>query len=140
MRTRTCAYQGVRNVIFSENFAYVLNGWPFSRLSPSFWCLYCRHWVHVTLTSSFNFEDVIVRWDKFIKLEAATLGCSLWKSCSLNFDKVVHNFFFPFCRNFWKNLKTVFFTGKLSLTFILYHQDMSCNESLTHWHLMISIL
>ena len=27
IRTRTCAYQGVRNVSFSENFAYVLNGW-----------------------------------------------------------------------------------------------------------------
>ena len=24
---RTCAYQRVRNVSFSENFAYVLNGW-----------------------------------------------------------------------------------------------------------------
>ena len=24
---RTCAYQGVRIVSFSENFAYVLNGW-----------------------------------------------------------------------------------------------------------------
>ena len=28
IRTRTCAYQGVRNVSFSENFAYVLNAWP----------------------------------------------------------------------------------------------------------------
>ena len=28
IRTRTCAYQGVRNVNFSENFAYVLNGRP----------------------------------------------------------------------------------------------------------------
>ena len=28
IRTRTCAYQGVRNVNFSENFAYVLNEWP----------------------------------------------------------------------------------------------------------------
>ena len=28
IRTRTCTYQGVRNVTFSENFAYVLNGWP----------------------------------------------------------------------------------------------------------------
>ena len=28
IRTRTRAYQGVRNVSFSENFAYVLNGWP----------------------------------------------------------------------------------------------------------------
>ena len=26
IRTRTCAYQGVRNVSFSENVAYVLNG------------------------------------------------------------------------------------------------------------------
>ena len=26
IRTRTCAYQGVRNVSFSENLAYVLNG------------------------------------------------------------------------------------------------------------------
>ena len=26
IRTRTCAYQGVRNVNFAENFAYVLNG------------------------------------------------------------------------------------------------------------------
>ena len=26
-RLRTCAYQGVRNVSFSENFAYVLSGW-----------------------------------------------------------------------------------------------------------------
>ena len=28
----TCAYQGVRNVSFSENFAYVLNGWPQSKI------------------------------------------------------------------------------------------------------------
>ena len=26
IRTRTCAYQDVRNVSFSENFTYVLNG------------------------------------------------------------------------------------------------------------------
>ena len=28
IHTRTCAYQRVRNVSFSENFAYILNGWP----------------------------------------------------------------------------------------------------------------
>ena len=27
IRTRTCSYQGIRNVNFSENFAYVLNEW-----------------------------------------------------------------------------------------------------------------
>ena len=31
--TPWCAYQGVRNVSFSENFAYVLNGWsPYLRI------------------------------------------------------------------------------------------------------------
>ena len=29
IRTHTCAYQGVRNISFSDNFAYVLSGWPF---------------------------------------------------------------------------------------------------------------
>ena len=28
IRRLKCAYQGVRNISFSENFAYVLNGWP----------------------------------------------------------------------------------------------------------------
>ena len=28
IRTFTCAYQGVRNVSFSKNVAYVLYGWP----------------------------------------------------------------------------------------------------------------
>ena len=28
IRTRKCVYQGIRNVSFAENFAYVLNGWP----------------------------------------------------------------------------------------------------------------
>ena len=32
--TRTCAYQGVRNISFSVNFAYVLTEW-FHRASPS---------------------------------------------------------------------------------------------------------
>ena len=32
---RMCAYQGVRNVSFSENFAYVLNGWSISMSLPN---------------------------------------------------------------------------------------------------------
>ena len=35
IRTRTSAYRGVRNVSFSENFAYVLNGWPLVNHSSS---------------------------------------------------------------------------------------------------------
>ena len=34
IRTPTCAYQGVRNVSFSKNFAYVLNGWPHTSYLP----------------------------------------------------------------------------------------------------------
>ena len=34
-RTRTCAYQGVRNVSFLENFAYVLNEWSLSVIDIS---------------------------------------------------------------------------------------------------------
>ena len=33
IRTCTCAYQGVRNVSFSVNFAYVLNGWPLNEVA-----------------------------------------------------------------------------------------------------------
>ena len=34
IRTRTCTYQGGRNASFSENFAYVLNGWPVEYIFP----------------------------------------------------------------------------------------------------------
>ena len=34
IRTRTCAYQGIRNVSFSENFAYVLNGCIYGAKNP----------------------------------------------------------------------------------------------------------
>ena len=32
IRTRKCAYQGVKNVSFSENFTYVLNGWTLIKI------------------------------------------------------------------------------------------------------------
>ena len=48
IRTRTCAYQGVRNVSFSENFAYVLNEYPhFIVMNMKF-----------TSTLSFNKNDI----------------------------------------------------------------------------------
>ena len=45
----TCAYLGVRNVSFSESFAYVLNGWPLCQLQnekpnfPKFCKLYAQN-------------------------------------------------------------------------------------------------
>ena len=38
IHTRTCAYQGVRNVSFSENFAHVLNGWPLTYFFKKTFC------------------------------------------------------------------------------------------------------
>ena len=35
IRTRTCKYQGLTNIIFSENFAYVLNGCSFNQQKTS---------------------------------------------------------------------------------------------------------
>ena len=34
IRTHSCSYQGVRNVSFSENFAYLLNGWSVTKMRP----------------------------------------------------------------------------------------------------------
>ena len=47
IRTRTCEYQGVRNVSFSENFAYLLNGWTLRNLIAV--AFYCWFWKTVSL-------------------------------------------------------------------------------------------
>ena len=43
IRTHTCAYQGVRHVSFSENVAYILNGWLHMVLN--------HDWQHIILCS-----------------------------------------------------------------------------------------
>ena len=41
IRTRTCAYQGVRNVSFLESFAYVLNEWSLNHFgTPLYFTLH----------------------------------------------------------------------------------------------------
>ena len=49
IRTRTCVYQGVRNISFSENFVYVLIEGPQSNITSTAkwcnaiqWCLFFR--------------------------------------------------------------------------------------------------
>ena len=60
IRTRTCAYQGARNISFSENFAYVLNGWPLLWRWPlSLRCVRRK-------TRSFLFECVCFKLPKCI--------------------------------------------------------------------------
>ena len=51
IRKHTCAYQKVRNVAFSENFAYVLNEWSLSEN-----CIQVK-WKH--LTSSYPLSCII---------------------------------------------------------------------------------
>ena len=58
-----CAYQGVRNVNFSENFAYVLNGWP-QRVS------------YISCQSSPTFSPPPVRIHK--EVQSATLNKELF--------------------------------------------------------------
>ena len=35
MQTRTCAYQGVRNISFSKNFTCVLNEWSYKSITEN---------------------------------------------------------------------------------------------------------
>ena len=60
IRTRTCAYQGVRNVSFSENVAYVLNGWPrngFIIYGNEF--RFCKLWLKVV--SSYVITNLLIK-------------------------------------------------------------------------------
>ena len=59
--TRTCAYQGVRNVSFSGNFAYVLNGWPLLPYS------YLRKSVSVSIVILFFYINFLIRFCKTLK-------------------------------------------------------------------------
>ena len=60
IRTRTCAYQGVRNISFSENFAYIINGWflrhsSYHPLPPLWVCkLYQVYIAHCCIFSNSN--------------------------------------------------------------------------------------
>ena len=61
IRTRPCAYQGVRNVSFSEYFAYALYEWSqglywaiiswklFCSSQTWFFVIYCNDWIEVKL-------------------------------------------------------------------------------------------
>ena len=83
----TCAYQGVRNVSFSENFAYVLNGWALCQLQnaksnfPKFCKVYAQNQrtnlihlhIHLVETialivhSKFVFKKFV--WLKLVKIK-----------------------------------------------------------------------
>ena len=72
IRTRTCACQEVRKVSFSENFAYVFNGWPpICRKIVKFWKSK-RLWLLTSQTSS-------------LLLTSQTQPRDLGKKCDDNF-------------------------------------------------------
>ena len=52
---RTCAYQGVRHVRFSEHLEYVLNGWPLRLMSmiETFYLFYI-FWLQSDLIGSYK--------------------------------------------------------------------------------------
>ena len=49
--TRTCAYQVVRNVSLSENFAYVLNEWSQSGFTPEYNKLFQQQKLEIWMTN-----------------------------------------------------------------------------------------
>ena len=58
IRKRTCTYQGVRNVSFSENFMYVLNEWPlFYFLWPWYKIIQIWHCNEFALIAALNWCD-----------------------------------------------------------------------------------
>ena len=57
------AYQGVRNASFSENLAYVLNGWPHCR--P----YYQVAWLSVDLTKCSIYFQIYVPHDFYMLLD-----------------------------------------------------------------------
>ena len=55
--THTCAYQGVRNVSFSENFPYVINGWPLHAFCLQNKLLFVMHAAVTYVKSNLLFAD-----------------------------------------------------------------------------------
>ena len=68
IRTHKCAYQGVRNVSFGENFAYVLSEWSLwvSQKSGQFW----NRMGLIYLASIFGLEgkEIPGYFEEFLKL------------------------------------------------------------------------
>ena len=54
----TCAYQRVRNVSFSKNFGYVLNGWPLSNYVISVLIIRCSITRHIVFVVKIKFQHV----------------------------------------------------------------------------------
>ena len=66
IRTRTSAYQGVRNFNFSENFAYVLHAWPLRFLWDHLIFFLCLR--EASIGNKYRFSII-----KFIKIRKTTL-------------------------------------------------------------------
>ena len=86
----TCAYQEVRNVSFSENFTYVLNGWPLCQLQnaklnfPKFCKVYAQNQktnlihlhIHLLETIALILHSKVI-FKKLVKLKLVTIKNTL---------------------------------------------------------------
>ena len=84
IRTRTCVYQGVRNVSFSENFVYIPNGWP---LSIYFWYekATLKSKFYIVSYYTFVLDQILRKKTKVMEIARYTNGILLWWFCSSNF-------------------------------------------------------
>ena len=85
IRTHTCAYQGVRNVTFSENFAYVLYGCPLA-------CIMKNKISHLTCSKSYWTDSSLRRlvagicWLFGVYMVIGIYNTQCWKgTCKLVF-------------------------------------------------------
>ena len=87
IRSRTCAYQGVRNVSFSENFENVLTKWSLSVLIIMLLVSFCTPWKHQK-------NSVVFRGYKKRPVAGNGLIKTTFRKQSVNFKKIsfLHNF------------------------------------------------
>ena len=91
IRTRTCAYQGVRNASFLENLLYVINGWPLTEASviAKFIWAVTFHWLLVSrrkitlysLQKSLVAKNHMLLVAKFTRCRSCLLKKSLVTRC-----------------------------------------------------------
>ena len=98
--TRTCTYQGIRNVSFSENFAYLLNEW-----SHIVWAFITKVGLLETLITRFESVEAI-GWRRSLKFVLWRFSWNLQENTSYGVSKLLQQtplqlLFCERSKNFW---------------------------------------
>ena len=119
IRTRTCACQGVRSVSFSENFAYVLNGWSLKTTKKSF-RLWSKggesFWIKFRISICFG----ITNYQYFRYIRSIFMNQQKYNFYSMVIRRSVllHWFSFRLCP-----MKLISFKLLLAIAYVVYYQN-----------------